>query len=134
MAISIRAIRNVIRYRKFKSIKKSSKNVTLYVFRDPRINRTKVSLFINVENKNSRVVLKDFEPKSLDINKSYEEAVSNKKGIRKEKFESELTFKYIKNTSGVKRTGYFEYLLPGVNHNVIVNTPYKEKLVVNFKD
>lgn len=118
----------------FKSIKKSSTNVTLYVFRDLHINRTKVSLFINVEDTNSLVVLKKFITKSLEKGKTFKSAVSNRKGISKESFESELTFENIINKSKVLRAGYFEYLLPGVNHNVIVNTPYKEKLVVEFKD
>lgn len=105
------------------SIKKSTTNAELYVFHDHRINRTKVALYFNVNKDSMKVVLKDFTTNVLNEKSKLKHVLTNKKGIIKAHFKSSLTFKYISSPDEKAHTDYFEYMLPGIEHKIIVHPP-----------
>jgi len=118
-----------------KAIKTSSDSgkATLYVFREPKVERTQLALYLNFEPGNE-VVLDDIET-LLDGENIKDTGIASKViGNSKSVYKSILTFRYVVKNEEQRQAQYFQYQLPGVKHEVKVVTPDNEVLIVDYKE
>lgn len=118
--------------------KKTGGSATVYVVRDKASRLTQLKIYFNTEGKGP-VVLKNRVTSKSRILKNMR--------VRKADYQSVMTFKHLtnyvpksnpefndkkdsKDRDKDRRFDYFDYILPGLNHNVTIVTPEGVKITI----